>query len=120
MTPSGSTASSTLSRRSTRLSRYTAGMTLEQFSADERTVDAVIRNFLIIGEATRHVPAEARASAPDVSWKLMEGMRHVLVHDYEAVRLDVVWQTVIGDLPALGAPLRRILLSRRSSDTRQG
>jgi uncharacterized protein with HEPN domain len=63
-----------------------------------------------MGEATRHVPADARASAPDVPWKLMEGMRHVLVHNYEAVRLDVVWQTVIGDLPRLSVPLRRILL----------
>lgn len=83
-------------------------MTYEQFATDERTVDAVIRNFLVIGEATRHVPDHVHASAAEIPWKLMEGMRHVLVHDYDAVRLDTVWQTVREDLPPLVAPLRQL------------
>jgi uncharacterized protein with HEPN domain len=49
-----------------KIKRYTAAMTYEEFAADERTVDAVIRNFLVIGEATRHVPDDVRATA-DVS-----------------------------------------------------
>ena len=92
-----------------KIMRYTATMTFEQFAADDRTVDAVIRNFLVIGEATRHVPDRVRASAADIPWKLMEGMRHVLVHDYDAVRLDTLWQTVSKDLPPLIAPLRRLI-----------
>ena len=92
-----------------KIHRYTADMTFEQFAADERTVDAVIRNFLVIGEATRHVPDDVRASTPTIPWKLMEGMRHVLVHDYDTVRLDMVWQTVSEDLPPLVAPLRRLI-----------
>ncbi|HUP58793.1 MAG TPA: DUF86 domain-containing protein [Thermoanaerobaculia bacterium] len=92
-----------------KIMRYTEAMTYEQFAADERTVDAVIRNFLVIGEATRNVPDHVRASAAGIPWKLMEGMRHVLVHDYDAVRLDTVWQTVREDLPPLIAPLRRLV-----------
>lgn len=89
--------------------RYTAGMSFEEFAADDRTVDAVIRNFLVIGEATRHVPDHVRNSVAAVPWKLMEGMRHVLVHDYDTVRLDAVWKTVAEDLPALIDPLQRML-----------
>lgn len=92
-----------------RITRYTAGMTFEEFAADDRTVDAVIRNFLVIGEATRHVPDHVRKSVPRVPWKLMEGIRHILVHDYDTVRLDVVWKTVVEDLPALIDPLQRML-----------
>ncbi|MEA2165015.1 MAG: hypothetical protein QOK37_3142 [Thermoanaerobaculia bacterium] len=65
-------------------------MTFEQFAEDERTIDAVIRNFLVIGEATWHVPDDVRASTPDIPWRLMEGMRHVLVYDYDTVKLDTV------------------------------
>jgi uncharacterized protein with HEPN domain len=89
--------------------RYTSGMSFEEFATDDRTVDAVIRNFLVIGKATRHVPDHMRESVPEVPWKLMEGIRHVLVHDYDTVRLDVVWKTVVEDLPALIDPLQRLL-----------
>ena len=92
-----------------KIQRYTSGMNFEQFAGDDRTVDAVIRNFLVIGEATRRVPAEVRASCTEIPWKLMEGMRHVLVHEYETVRLDTLWRTIIDDLPPLVAPLRRLI-----------
>ncbi len=93
--------------------RYTHDMTFEAFSRDERTVDAVVRNFLVIGEAAGHVPVEIRTAIPHVPWKLMEGMRHVLVHDYETVRLDIIWKTVVEDLPAL-LPALRESIDRRA------
>ena len=88
--------------------RYTSGMTFEEFAADERTIDAVIRNFLVIGEAARHIPDHVRDATADVPWKLMEGMRHILVHDYETVRLETLWKTIADDLPPLIPNLRRI------------
>jgi uncharacterized protein with HEPN domain len=91
-----------------KIARYTHGMTYQQFAADERTVDAVIRNFLVIGEATRHVPTDVRETTMQVPWRLMEGMRHVLVHDYDSVKLDTIWKTIIEDLPPLIEPLRRL------------
>ena len=91
-----------------KIQRYTAGMSFEHFCADDRTVDAVIRNFLVIGEATRHVPSNVRQESPDIPWHLMEGMRHVLVHDYETVRFDILWKTVVEDLPPLVEGLRRL------------
>ncbi|HEX3583300.1 MAG TPA: DUF86 domain-containing protein [Thermoanaerobaculia bacterium] len=89
--------------------RYTGGMTFDEFRSDDRTIDAVIRNFLVIGEAAKHVPDSVRAQSPSVPWKLMEGMRHVLVHDYETVRLDIVWKTITDDLRGLAEPLQVLL-----------
>ena len=84
-------------------------MAEEDFRRDQRTVDAVIRNFLVMGEAAGQVPAAVRTRYPEVPWSLMQGMRHVLVHDYDMVRLDIVWRTVQQNLPPLVAPLERIL-----------
>lgn len=92
-----------------KIQRYTAGMTEESFRASEMTVDAVIRNFQIIGEAVRHVPPDVQAKYPDVPWSLMQGMRHVLVHGYDVVKLDVVWRTIQEDLPPLIEPLQNVL-----------
>jgi len=95
-----------------KITHYTEGMTHQQFANDERTVDAVIRNFLVIGEATRHISEDVRHANGDVPWRLMEGMRHVLVHDYDSVKVDTIWKTVVEDLPPLIDPLRRIIRSQ--------
>jgi uncharacterized protein with HEPN domain len=92
-----------------KIQRYTTGLTETSFVANSMAVDAVIRNFLVIGEATRHVPPDIQARYPEVPWALMQGMRNVLVHDYDAVKLDVVWRTVQEKLPPLVDPLRKIL-----------
>jgi uncharacterized protein with HEPN domain len=82
---------------------------VEQFAADERTVDAVIRNFSSSAKRRGMPPDHVRALAPQIPWKLMEGMRHVLVHDYGSVKLDTVRQTVREDLPPLVARPRRLV-----------
>ena len=84
-------------------------MTFEDFEADERTVDAVIRNIGIIGEAANHVPEEIQEAYPDIAWSLMSGMRNIIVHDYAGVELRFVWSTVQQSLPVLKVQLRNIL-----------
>jgi uncharacterized protein with HEPN domain len=78
---------------------YTKGLTYENFVSDKKTVDAVIRNFEIIGEATKHVPLSVRREYPQVPWRDMAGMRDKLIHGYFGVQLDVVWKTIIERLP---------------------
>ena len=95
-----------------KIQRYTVEMDEAAFRDDERTADAVIRNFLVIGEATRHVPKEVRERHPEIPWPLMEGMRHVLVHDYNMIRLEIVWKTVQESLPPLIQPLQALLGKR--------
>jgi uncharacterized protein with HEPN domain len=78
---------------------YTKAMTYEQFVNDRKTVDAVIRNFEVIGEATKHVPLAVRQKYPKVPWRDMAGMRDKLIHGYFGVQLDVVWKTIKERLP---------------------
>jgi uncharacterized protein with HEPN domain len=77
-----------------KIQRYTAGMSEAAFAADRLVVDAVERNFTVIGEAARQIPTDIQAKHSDIPWALIQGMRNVLVHEYDAVRLDVVWRTI--------------------------
>lgn len=73
--------------------RFTQGVSKEQFLANEEKYEAVNRKFEIIGEAARRLSPEARAKFPDIPWKLVTAMRNILIHDYDDVDLNVVWQT---------------------------
>lgn len=63
----------------------------------------------IIGEAVYMLTPEFRESHPEVSWRQIEKMRHVLVHGYYTIRKEDVWQTVTDDLPALKPQIEAIL-----------
>ena len=73
-------------------------------------MDAVIRNFEIIGEASVHIPDVFQYDYPDVPWKQMAGMRNVLIHEYFGVDIGTVWQTVEVRLPELKQQLSQIHL----------
>ncbi len=92
-----------------KIQRYTAGMTRDQFYANELVQDAVIRNFTVIGEAARHVPPEVENLYPDVPWARMRGMRNLVVHEYSGVDPRIVWDTSEEDLPPLVQMLKNIV-----------
>ena len=74
----------------------------EAFLSDLMTQDAVVRNLEVIGEATR-------ASHPEVPWRDMSDMRNKVIHDYFRVDVEVVWDVVQNDLPALRAQIDALL-----------
>lgn len=92
-----------------RVESYTHDLTFEDFCNDSKTVDAVVRNLEVIGEAARNLDADVTARHPDVPWPDVRDMRNVLVHEYFGVDLAIVWATVKQDQPALGAALRPLL-----------
>jgi len=71
--------------------RYTRGGR-DAFLADEMIQDAVYRNFLVIGEAAKRISEATRALDSSVPWRGMAGLRDVMVHQYEGVQADLVWQ----------------------------
>jgi len=92
-----------------KVERYTSGMSLEEFRNSDMVVDAVVRNLGIIGEAARHVPFELQERYAEVPWTEMRGIRNVVVHEYSAVSVPVLWDTVKNDLPPLVPLLEEIL-----------
>jgi len=92
-----------------KIERYTEGLSYEQFRKDEKTNDAVITNFAIIGEAAKHIPAKIKKHYPEIPWKEMAGMRDKLVHEYFGIRLDVVWETITVRLPQLKNLIEELL-----------
>jgi uncharacterized protein with HEPN domain len=83
------------------VSGWTRGLGPAEFRADRRTVDAVLRNLEVIGEAVKHVPEELRNREPSVPWRRIAGLRDVLAHAYFAVDLDLIWDVVANHLEPL-------------------
>jgi uncharacterized protein with HEPN domain len=69
-------------------------MDFDTFTATELVADGVTRNLTIIGEAVRHVPEDVQTRYPDLPWRLIRDMRNVLIHDYPAIDLEIVWRTI--------------------------
>lgn len=88
---------------------YTDGMTYEEFIADRRTKDAVIRNLMTMGESVRWIPGPIREAHPDVPWSTMRGVRNVVVHEYFGIDDRILWNTLSHDLPPLIARLEAVL-----------
>lgn len=84
-----------------KIERYTQGKSFEDFSKDEMAIDAIIRNFEIIGEAASNIPKEIQEKYPYVEWKEMIGFRNVIIHNYFGINLKTVWNTVKNNIPLL-------------------
>lgn len=92
----------------TRIAEYTVDGR-EQFIADSRTQDAVVRNLEIIGEAAKRLSESAKERAVDVPWKAIGAMRDKLIHEYFGTDLEIVWRVVERDVPALRRAVDRLL-----------
>lgn len=89
---------------------YTQGMTYEDFAQDERTFDAAIHHFAVIGEAANQVPREIQSSLPAVPWSDMVGMKIIIVHIYFRIKKPPIWRAVT-ELPSLIRQLQAYLTS---------
>ena len=92
-----------------RIVGYVAGMTPEVFRADAKTIDAVLRNLEVLGEAAKGVDDVTRERAAAIPWRAVAGMRDVLIHDYFGVDLDVVVDVVFNRVATLRRDLAALL-----------
>ncbi|GAB4137559.1 MAG: DUF86 domain-containing protein [Cyanobacteria bacterium J069] len=87
---------------------FVSGLSREDFDEDEQLRLSLTHLLQVIGEAARRVSLDFRAAHPQIPWKAIVGMRSKVVHDYLNVDEDVVWNTVIHDLPSLVTELEKI------------
>lgn len=96
-----------------RIAEYLDGLTAEQFMEDRRTVDAVVRNLEVVGEAARAIDDATRRAMPAVPFAEMAGMRDVLIHGYHRVDDELVWDAASRVLPGAAMEIRRFLALNR-------
>lgn len=87
---------------------YTKGLGYDEFLNNELVQDAVIKNFEVIGEAAYHITTELKDKYDRIEWKQIQGLRHVLVHDYYMVNPQILWNTKDEHLPDLLIALERL------------
>ncbi len=92
-----------------RIFEYTASHSLDSFAADQMAVDAVVRNFEVIGEAARHVDAVTVARLSEIPWQDMRDLRNLLIHEYFGVSVPIIWETISRDLRSVREVIRRDL-----------
>jgi len=91
-----------------KINLYINDLSYEQFQKDVKTVDAVIRNLEIIGEAVKNLPSDIITMNPDVNWRGATAMRDRLIHGYFGVDVSILWETVTTDLSELKKQIRKI------------
>ena len=87
---------------------YVKGLSFKKFCSNKMVVDAVIRNFEIIGEASKNISVQIKSAHKEIPWKEMAGMRDKMTHEYFGVDLKIVWKTVKYSLPGLKKQLKLI------------
>ena len=80
---------------------YTVGMSFDAFVSDNKTIDAVVRNFEIIGEAANRVPDEFKSDHPEIEWRRMSGLRNRIIHEYFGINYETVWKIKEENIPEL-------------------
>lgn len=92
-----------------KIKQYTENTSKEQFLDNELIQDAVVRNFEIIGEATKNLSDDFKNSHPHIPWKEIAGMRDKLIHHYMGIDVEVVWKTIEEDILFLENELSKII-----------
>ena len=92
-----------------RIEEYTEDMDYKDFKNDRKTVDAVLRNLEVIGEAVKNLSEDIKKRYPEIEWRRIAGMRDRLIHGYFGVNLQIIWETIQKRIPELKAQISSIL-----------
>jgi uncharacterized protein with HEPN domain len=100
-----------------RIEEYSTHSDYISFEQDRKAVDAIIRNFGIMGEAVNNIPSTLRSKYPEIPWAEMMGMRNKLIHEYFGVDTQILWKTIKENLPQLKPQVRKMLQDLEQSST---
>lgn len=103
-----------------RIEEYIGEIGFKEFKMNYLIVDAIIRNFEIIGEASKNVPPEIKNKYPEIPWKKMYGLRNLIAHEYFGIDYEMIWEISKNNLPQNLIDLRNILEKERSKGGNKG
>ncbi|WP_111646655.1 HepT-like ribonuclease domain-containing protein [Paranoxybacillus vitaminiphilus] len=92
-----------------KIEKYTKGLSYDDFLDNDLVSDAVIKNILVIGEATKNIPNEIRQAHPHIEWRKMAGMRDMMIHGYFSINYRIVWDVVQNKIPKLKQHVEQLL-----------
>lgn len=95
-----------------KITSYVEGYSYQDFEKDSKTIDAVVRNFEIIGEAANRLPELFKENNPDIPWFRLRGFRNRIVHDYMGIDLLIVWSIIENDLGTLLKQIGKLLAKK--------
>lgn len=93
-----------------RILEYVEGYSFSDFKKDYKTVDAVIRNFEIIGEASKNIPQEIKDKYKEVPWDEMYVLRNKVSHGYFGIDYEIIWDLVSNYIPENITQIEKILI----------
>jgi len=100
--------------------RYTKGLMRDQAFTDELRFDGVLLNLHITGQAVKNLPLDLRERYPDVAWREIAGLRDFVAHAYFVLDLDILWDAIQRDIPALEVRIRQIIESEKVRRRHEG
>ncbi len=77
-----------------KIKRYTSDLDFDSFMSDDKTMDAVVRNFEIIGEAANRIDPDFQKNNTEIEWKRIRGFRNRIVHEYFGIDYEIVWEII--------------------------
>ncbi len=92
-----------------KIDSYVNGCDYNQFAADSKTLDAVIRQIEVLGEAANNVPSELRTEYSEIPWRKIIDTRNLLIHGYASIQLTVIWGITQNDLDTLELKIQAML-----------
>lgn len=87
---------------------YISNYSYEDYFSNQLIQDAVVRRLIIIGEAVNRLSDDFKTAYPDIPWQIIKGFRNVLVHEYDSLDYDLIWETINNELPKLIIQLNNI------------
>jgi uncharacterized protein with HEPN domain len=99
-----------------RIQEYIEGLLFEDFRNNYMVVDAVIRNFEIIGEASKNIPKNICDKYPQIPWKKMYSLRNLISHEYFGIDHEMIWEISQNHLPKNAVDLKKVINDLRDTD----
>jgi len=103
-----------------RIEEYLGGLDFRKFKQTYIVVDAIIRNFEIIGEASKNIPTDVHKKYPEIPWRKMYGLRNLIAHEYFGIDYEMIWEIARKNLPQNRIDLIEIIRKEKAQDGNKG